>query len=72
MQQVEDILLKDLCENKISELVINPPTFNESLTLTKETKDVEDFEDYQTIVEYKKFFVPDMKKIQPGSQKPIN
>lgn len=59
----EDILLKDLCENKINDIISNPPAFSDSLTLTKETKDVEGNANYQTIVEYKKFFVPDMSKI---------
>ena len=59
----EDILLKDYCENKINDIISNPPTLSESLTLTKETKDVEGNSEYQTIVEYKKFFVPDMSKI---------
>lgn len=68
----EDILLKDLCENKISELIINPPTFNDALTLTKETKEIENFDDYQTIVEYKKFFVPDMSKIQPSTAQDVS
>jgi prepilin-type N-terminal cleavage/methylation domain-containing protein len=59
----EDILLKDLCENKINDIIINPPELRASLTLTKEIKDIENFENYQTIVEYRKFFVPDMNKI---------
>jgi prepilin-type N-terminal cleavage/methylation domain-containing protein len=59
----EDILLKDLCENKMNDIIVNPPELRESLTLTKETKDVENFDNYQTIVEYRKFFVPDMNKI---------
>lgn len=59
----EDILLKDLCENKINDIIVNPPELRESLTLTKETKDIENFENYQTIVEFRKFFVPDMNKI---------
>lgn len=60
----EDILLKDFCENKINEIIANPPTFSDTLTLTKETKDIENNTSYQTIVEYKKFFVPDMTKIK--------
>lgn len=59
----EDILLKDIGENKINEIITNPPTLSDSLTLTKETKDVENNTNYQTIVEYRKFFVPDMTKI---------
>ncbi len=63
----EDILLKDLAESKINEIITNPPTLADSLTLTKETKDVENNTDYQTIVEYRKFFVPDMTKIAETS-----
>jgi prepilin-type N-terminal cleavage/methylation domain-containing protein len=59
----EELLMKDFCENKINEIIINPPELRDSLTLSKETKDVEINNEYQTIVEYKKFFVPDMDKI---------
>lgn len=59
----EEMLMKDFAENKINEIVINPPELRESLTLSKETKDVEANNDYQTTVEFKKFFVPDMTKI---------
>ncbi|MBY0416280.1 MAG: prepilin-type N-terminal cleavage/methylation domain-containing protein [Bdellovibrionales bacterium] len=59
----EDILIKDLCENKINELVTNPPTFTDTLTLSKDTKDIDKYPDYQTIVEWKKFATPDMSKI---------
>ena len=51
----EDILLKDLCENKINEIISTPPTLSDSLTLPKDTKDVEGNTSYQTIVEFKKF-----------------
>lgn len=59
----EDILLKELCENKINEIISNPPTYQESITLTKEIKDIDHYPNYQSIVEYKRFFVPDMNKI---------
>lgn len=59
----EDILLKDFAENKINDIITNPPTLADSLTLTKETKEIEGHSNYQTIVEYRKFFVPDMTKI---------
>jgi prepilin-type N-terminal cleavage/methylation domain-containing protein len=59
----EDILLKDYCENKINDLITNTPTLTDSLTLTKDTKDVEGDSNYQTIVEFKKFTVPDVTKI---------
>lgn len=59
----ENILLKDLCENKINDLITNPPTLQDSLTLTKEIKDIEGNAGYQSIVEFKKFTVPDVTKI---------
>ncbi|MFA6237532.1 MAG: prepilin-type N-terminal cleavage/methylation domain-containing protein [Bacteriovorax sp.] len=59
----EEMLMKDFAENKINDIITNPPELRDALTLSKETKDVEADKDYQTIVEYKKFFVPDMNKI---------
>lgn len=59
----QDILLKDFCENKMNDIITNPPELRETLTIAPETKDVEGNTDYQTIVRYKKFFVPDMTKI---------
>ncbi len=59
----EDILLKDICENKINEIIINPPELRDSLTISKETKSDDHNPDYQITVEYKKFFVPEMDKI---------
>ncbi len=63
----EDILLKDLAENKINDIITNPPVLSDALTLSKETKDIQGYDGYQTIVEYKKFFVPDMTKIKSGA-----
>jgi prepilin-type N-terminal cleavage/methylation domain-containing protein len=59
----EELLMKDYCENKINEIIVNPPELTEALTLAKETKEVKENKDYQTTVEYKKLFIPDMSKI---------
>lgn len=59
----EEMLMKDYCENKINDIIVNPPELRDSLILSKETKDVEANKDYQYTVEYKKFFIPDMNKI---------
>jgi len=59
----EDMLLKDLAENKINEIIVNPPELRDSLTLSKDTKEAEGNPNYTVTVEYKKFFVPDMNKI---------
>ncbi|MBC7540922.1 MAG: prepilin-type N-terminal cleavage/methylation domain-containing protein [Bacteriovorax sp.] len=59
----EEMLMKDFAENKINEIIVNPPELRDALTMTKETKDVEANTDYQTTVEFKKFFVPDMNQV---------
>lgn len=59
----EEMVMKDLAENKINDIIVNPPELRDSLTLAPETKEVEGNTDYQVTVEYKKFFVPDMAKI---------
>jgi type II secretion system protein I len=59
-----EMLLKDLCQNKLNEIIINPPELRDSLTLTKEVKDVDGFPNYQYSIEYKKFTVPDLAKLQ--------
>ena len=64
----EDILIKDLAENKINDIITNPPTLSDALTLSKETKDIENYPDYQTTVEFKKFFTPDMSKIAGNAE----
>lgn len=58
----EEILLKDFAENKINEIIVDPPEFRDALALSKETKDVEANNNYQTTVEFKKFFVPDINQ----------
>ncbi len=60
----DEMIMKDLCENKINEIIINPPELRDSLTLAPETKDFENNKDYKYTIEYKKFFVPDMSKIK--------
>jgi prepilin-type N-terminal cleavage/methylation domain-containing protein len=68
-QLKEEMIMKDLAENKINDIIVNPPELRDSLTMTKETKDCESNTDYQCIVEYKKFFIPDMAKISGDSDK---
>lgn len=59
----DELLMKDYCENKINDIIVNPPELRDSLVASKETKDVPNDSNFQTTVEYKKFFVPDMQKI---------
>ena len=65
----EEIKLRQLCEQKLNEIIANPPVFSESLTLTPETKTFEstsndkDLENYEYTIEYKLFKIPDIEKI---------
>lgn len=64
-QLEEEMTISRLCENKISEIYLNPPEFKESLTISKDTKNFEEEEnkDYEYTVEYKRFKIPDFSKI---------
>ncbi len=59
----EDVFLQQLCENRLNELIINPPEFKESLTLMPEKKSYEKDGNYEFQIEYKKFKIPDLNKI---------
>ena len=63
----DEILLKDICENKINDIITNPPELRDSLTLSKNLSIDEKNPNIEVSVQYKKFYVPDMKKIV-GSQ----
>jgi prepilin-type N-terminal cleavage/methylation domain-containing protein len=63
-----ELVLKDICENKINDIISNPPELRDSLTLTNETKDVENNPNYQYTIEYKKFKVPDMNKLKNSAE----
>jgi prepilin-type N-terminal cleavage/methylation domain-containing protein len=60
----EEETLQRLCQNKLNELILLPPTFQESLTLTPDTKTFEENEAYQYTVTYKRFELPDYNQMQ--------
>lgn len=61
----EENLIAQLCENKLHEIVLNPPEFRESLTLSKETKSFEgeEIKDYEYTLEYRRLKIPNFAKI---------
>lgn len=61
-QFTEELKLKSLAEQKINELVVNPPEFAESLTVGAETKSFEDDSEYEYTVEWKLFTLPDLTR----------
>lgn len=60
----QELKLKQLAELKVNELIINPPDLTESLTLTPQTSDFEDWPNYSYSINYQKFLVPDLSKIE--------
>lgn len=55
-----EIKLKDLCENKLNEIITNPPELRDTLTATKEEKDFEKEPNFRYSIQYKKFVFPDV------------
>lgn len=61
-QMGSEIVLKQLCEGKMNEVLIDPPEFTPQLDGKKESKafDYDGFEDFTYTIEYKKFEAPDI------------
>lgn len=66
----EELVLKQLCEGKITELLINPPEFKSSLHEKKETKsfELDNYEGYSYTIEYRQFKTPDLENLMMQSQ----
>lgn len=64
-------ILSQLCKNKFNEMIINPPHYEAALVLSPKTGDFSDigYPDYTFKVEYKKFKLPDIRKILGKSGK---
>lgn len=60
IQMREELILKNLCTQKINELIASPPELRDSLTISKETKNFEDFPSYSYTIEWQKLEIPDM------------
>jgi|GEM_PF-437470 len=66
MQMREETVLRNLCVNKINEILNNPPELNDQLTVSKENKTFDDYPDYDYTIEYKKLKIPDLSKLAGG------
>ena len=55
----EEQILFTLANNKLSEVILNPPEFSENLTSNIDTKTFEEQENYEWSVEFKKFEIPE-------------
>lgn len=59
----EELLLRELCANKLNDIITKPPEFRESLTLSFEVKTFEEYKDYEYKIQYKRFKIPNLNKI---------
>ncbi len=57
-------------QNKIREVLVSPPTMNESMFAAPEVKKIEDFEDFQYTLTYKKMVFPDLSKLTGQEETP--
>ncbi|MBF0363113.1 MAG: prepilin-type N-terminal cleavage/methylation domain-containing protein [Oligoflexia bacterium] len=61
----EELLLQKLCENKLNQIILDPPELTESLTLIPKSGslDEEGYADYEYTVEYKRLKIPNLSAI---------
>jgi prepilin-type N-terminal cleavage/methylation domain-containing protein len=63
----EEITLKNLAQQKINEIILDPPIFTESLNGKKDSKNFESpYADYRYTVTFKKLEVPDFEQVLMG------
>lgn len=63
----EELTLHQLAADKLNEIIVSPPEWSERLELTPETGKFENNELYTFSITYKRFIIPDLTKIQGGS-----
>ena len=64
----EELILKELCNRKLNEVILSPPDYGPGLTMAPEIKtfdekDIDNSENYQYTLTYKKFKLPNLSKI---------
>ena len=62
--------MKNILEQEINQIIINPPEFTPSLLLTTENdyKTVEDFEEYELRVQWFEFKLPDISQLSQSAE----
>ncbi len=65
-QMREEMKLRSLAEQKINEIIANPPEFKDALTISKEQKTFETDANYEYILEWFKLEFPDASKMGGG------
>ena len=61
--------MKNILEQEINQIIINPPEFTPSLLLTTENdyKTIEDFEEYEVRVQWFEFKLPDLSQLSQSN-----
>lgn len=59
----EELKLKELCEQKLGDVILVPPEYREALTFGSDKKTFEDHQNYEYDVAYTRFEVPELHKI---------
>ena len=61
----EEVNLHTLTEDMLTQIILDPPKFRKSLTLSPETKsfEKEGYENYQYTIEYRELELPDLSKL---------
>lgn len=67
-QMGDELILKKLCENKMNQFLINPPSLTPSFDGKKEIKNYEekDYANYSYTIEYKRLKMPDLAALMTG------
>lgn len=65
----EELILQRLAKEKIDEIFLNPPQFQESLTMMPVEKNFEgSFQNYKYKIEYKRLKIPNLSMLQPKNE----
>lgn len=64
----EELKLRELCEQVINEVILDPPEFRLSLTLQPEVKTFEDDPEYEYKVAWKEFKMPEFSRLQSAEE----
>ena len=62
--------LKNILEKEINEIIINPPEYTPGLLISTENnyKTIENFEEYESKIEWFEFKLPDLSQMSQGEQ----
>ena len=59
----EEVKLSTLAQNKLNEVILDPPEYRETLTSNKETKTFEADTNYEYSIEFKRFEIPTFEQM---------